>query len=335
MTVRRAAAVAAAPAVVVVAVAAGLCLGSPVVPPGQAWAALADPDGMTYLRIWEIRAPRTIIGACCGAAFGIAGLLLQRALANPLAVPELLGVSSGAACAVAAFVVTGSSLAAGWYPFLALVGAMAGGGITLAASRGAQGAVQTLLVGAAVSSALAALTIAIASMAERLQLQTLLRYLSGSLLELHWADARVIVPWVLTAVAGAVVVSPRARALALGDDAASAIGVDPRTARLVVLVVAAALVAVPTAFVGAIAWVGFAAPHLVRWRIPDLRPVGEALATGAVGAVVVIGADIASRTAFAPFETPLGAWTAAAALVVAGVMWMSRTVPQRRAVVRS
>jgi len=314
-----------------VAVVVGLCLGSPVVSPLQAWTALGDPDGMTYVRVWQIRAPRTIVGACCGAAFGIAGLLLQRALANPLAVPELLGVSSGAACAVAAFVVTGVSLPSGWYPFVALAGAMVGGGITLVASRGAQGAVQTLLVGAAVSSALAALTIAIASMAERLQLQALFRYLSGSLLELHWADARVIVPWVLAAVVGAIVVSPRARVLALGDDAASAIGVDPRTARLVVLVVAATLVAVPTAFVGAIAWVGFAAPHLVRWRIPDLGPVAEALATGVVGAVVVIGADVASRTAFAPFETPLGAWTAGAALVVGGVMWSGRTRPRWRA----
>lgn len=310
----------------------GLCLGSPVVAPGDAWAALDDPQSLAYARVWEIRAPRTVAGIVAGAAFGVAGLLLQRALANPLAVPELLGVSSGAACAVAVFVVTGSGLPAAWYPALALVGALLGGGMTLVAAQGARSPVQTLLIGAAVSTALGAITVAVAAMAERLQLLALLRYLSGSVAEINWEDARLMLPWVMTTFVMAVAVSPVARILALGDDAADALGVDPLRARLLILVIAAGLVAMPTAFVGPIAWVGFAAPHLVRAVSRDLRPITEAVVTGLTGSVIVVGSDLIARSAFAPLETPLGAWTAAVAVLLAALLWVARATTRRTAV---
>jgi iron complex transport system permease protein len=301
-----------------------LCLGSPVLSPVAALRSIGEPDGLEHLWVWELRAPRAAIGATCGAAFGLAGLLLQRSLGNPLAVPELLGVSGGAACAVAVLVVTGAGVGSAWFPPLAIAGGLAGGVLTVLAAEGAPSATRVVLVGSAVSAALAAITVSVAASADRLQLQALLRYLSGSLVGLYWDDAVVVLPWVLGAGALACLVVPATRLLALGDDASRAAGLHPGRTRLAVLVVAAVLVAVPTAFVGPVAWVGFAAPQVLRMLGSDLSAGTEAVAVCAAGGVVVLAADLASRTAFAPVETPLGAWTALAALLLAAVVLVAR-----------
>ncbi|MGW0545590.1 iron chelate uptake ABC transporter family permease subunit, partial [Streptomyces griseoincarnatus] len=109
-------------ALTVVAVVSAVCalsLGTPYVPPSRLPATLGS-DGLAGIVVTELRLPRMVLALVAGACLGAAGLVLQEALRNPLAVPEMLGVSSGAALGVAAPLVLALSVPLGLHPFLAL-----------------------------------------------------------------------------------------------------------------------------------------------------------------------------------------------------------------------
>ncbi|WP_218005796.1 FecCD family ABC transporter permease [Actinomadura hibisca] len=314
----------AASAALAALILAGLCLGTPSIAPQRIPAALGDPTSLEHVVLWELRAPRLLVALLGGAAIGTAGLLLQEALRNPLAVPELLGVSSGAALAVAVCVVWALPVSAALYPLVGLGGAAAGGVLALAAARAAGTATGVLLVGAAVSTAIQALLLAVMATADRLQYDLLFRYLVGSLSGVMWDQVARTLPWFALAVPLVLLCVPALGLLRLGDEAAASLGARVDLARLGVLAVAALLVGAVTGPCGPIAWVGFVAPLLARW----LRPRGEARTwlpwTAVLGAAITLAADLAARLALAPVETPLGAWTALAG-VLTGAALMRRS----------
>ncbi|HEX2312282.1 MAG TPA: iron ABC transporter permease [Thermomonospora sp.] len=306
-------------------VLAGLCLGTPVVAPHRLPGAFADPASLEHVVLWELRVPRLLVALLGGAAIATAGLLLQESLRNPLAVPELLGVSSGAALGVAVCVVWALPVPYGLHPLVGLGGAAVGGALTLAAARAAGSATGVLLIGSAASAAIQALLLAVMATADRLQYDLLFRYLVGSLNGVYWDQAGRALPWFAVAVPLVVLCVPALGLLRLGDEAAAALGARVDAARLGVLAVSALLVGVVTGPCGPIAWVGFVAPMLAR----RLRPHGEARTwlvwTALLGAAVTAAADQAARLALAPVETPLGAWTALAG-VLTGAFLMRRRV---------
>ncbi|MGI5170137.1 FecCD family ABC transporter permease [Spirillospora sp. CA-253888] len=299
---------------------AGLCLGTPVIAPHRIPAAFGDTASLEHVVLWELRVPRLLVALLGGAAIGTAGLLLQEALRNPLAVPELLGVSSGAALAVAVCVVWALPVPALLYPLAGLGGAACGGALTLAAARAARSATGVLLIGAAVSAAIQALLLAVMATADRLQYDLLFRYLVGSLSGIMWDQAARTLPWFVLAAPLVLLCVPALGLLRLGDEAAAGLGARVDLARLGVLAVAALLVGAVAGPCGPIAWVGFVAPLLAR----RLRPHGEARTwlpwTVALGAAITLAADLAARLALAPVETPLGAWTALAGVLVGAVL---------------
>ncbi|MFE3096182.1 FecCD family ABC transporter permease [Streptomyces sp. NPDC059248] len=297
-----------------VAVCGGLALGTPVVPP----AGFADAFVVT-----ELRLPRLVLALVAGACLGAAGLILQEALRNPLAVPELLGVSSGAAVGVAAPLVLAVSVPLALQPFLAIGGAAAGGALTLLAAGAARSPSAVLLCGAAVAAALQSALLLLMVLADQLDLQLIHRYLLGSLSARTWDDVTGLGPWLVVAVPALVLCAPVLSVLRLGDDDARALGVRVHRARAAALAVAVLLIAPVVAVCGPVAWVGFLAPHLAR----RLAPGGDAvrwLPWSAVwGALVVAWADLPARLALAPVETPVGAWTALLG-VPAGVLLLKR-----------
>ncbi|MEV0585191.1 iron chelate uptake ABC transporter family permease subunit [Nonomuraea sp. NPDC050310] len=305
-------------------VVAGLSLGTPVVAPHRLAAVLGEPGSLEYVVVWELRAPRLVIALLGGAAIGTAGLLLQESLRNPLAVPELIGVSSGAALAVAVCVVWALPVPGGLYPLAGLGGAAVGGALTLAAARAGRSAQSVLLIGVAVSTAIQALLLAVLASADRLQYDLLFRYLVGSLSGVVWEQVGQTVPWFVVAVPLVVACVPALGLLRLGDEAAAALGGKVGRARLGVLAVAALLAGAVVGPCGPIAWVGFVAPLLAR----RLRPRGEARDwlpwTAVVGAALTAAADLAARVALAPVETPLGAWTALAGVLAGAVLLRGR-----------
>ncbi|MFE3454884.1 FecCD family ABC transporter permease [Nonomuraea sp. NPDC059194] len=310
--------------VLAVLVAAGLSLGTPFVAPHRLPGVFGDPASLEYVVVWELRVPRLVIALLGGAAIGTAGLLLQESLRNPLAVPELIGVSSGAALAVAVCVVWGLPVPGGLHPLVGLGGAAIGGVLTLTAARTGRSAQSVLLIGVAVSTAIQALLLSVMAAADRLQYDLLFRYLVGSLSGVLWEQVGQTLPWFAVALPFVLLCVPALGLLRLGDEAAAALGSRVAGARLGVLAVAALLVGAVTGPCGPIAWVGFVAPLLAR----RLRPRGEARTwlpwTAALGAVVTATADLAARLALAPVETPLGAWTALVGVLVGAVLLRGR-----------
>ncbi|MGP4102635.1 FecCD family ABC transporter permease [Nonomuraea sp. KM90] len=304
---------------------AAVCLGTPFVTPQELL--LAAPDSIAQVVVWELRVPRVMIGLAGGAAIGAAGLLLQESLRNPLAVPEMIGVSTGAALAVSVCVIWALPVPYATYPLIGLLGAACGGFVTLAVARTAGTAGGVLLVGAAVSTAIQALLLAVMATADRLQYDMLFRYLVGSLSGLMWEQTSRTLPWLAAAVPLVVLCVPALTLLRLGDDAAASLGSRVERARLGVLAVAALLIGCVTGPCGPIAWVGFLAPVLAR----RLRPHADARVwlpwSAALGALVTLAADLAARLAFAPAETPLGAWTALAGVLAGAVLLRKRVSP--------
>ncbi|MEU6042972.1 FecCD family ABC transporter permease [Streptomyces griseus] len=308
-----------------VALASAVCalsLGTPYVPPARLPATLGS-DGLAGLVVTELRLPRMVLALLAGACLGAAGLVLQEALRNPLAVPEMLGVSSGAALGVAAPLVLALSVPLGLQPFLALAGAAIGGLLTLVAAGFGRSPSAVLLTGAAVAAALQAGLLVLMVMADQLDLQLIYRYLLGSLSARTWDDVTGLLPWLAVAVPALVLCVPVLGVLRLGDDDARALGVRVERARVAALGIAVVLIAPVVAVCGPVAWVGFLAPHLARRLRPDGGAAGWLVRSAVCGAIVVLCADQPARLALAPVETPVGAWTALVGVPV-GVVLLKR-----------
>ncbi|GAA1907172.1 hypothetical protein GCM10009716_16320 [Streptomyces sodiiphilus] len=293
------------------AVLGALCLGTPAVPPSRLPGLLTGQgEGIERIVVTELRLPRVVLALLAGACLGAAGLVLQEALRNPLAVPEMLGVSSGAALGVAAPLVLAVSVPAVVQPVLALGGAAFGGALTLLAAGAGRSPSAVLLTGAAVAAALQAGLLVMMVMADQLDLQLIYRYLLGSLSGRTWGDVTGLWPWLLIAVPALVLCAPVLSVLRLGDEDATALGVRVHRARFAALAVAVVLIAPVVAVCGPVAWVGFLAPHLTRRLLPEADAVRWLPWSAAWGAVTVALADLPARLALAPVETPVGAWTA-------------------------
>jgi iron complex transport system permease protein len=254
------------------------------------------------------RLPRALLGLGVGMALGAAGALLQALYRNPLASPEITGVTQGAVAAAAAWLTFGPQLPPGqvsWaLPAIAALGACLSAAATWGIARlgGGVEPIRLVLIGVLVGGILSAVT-SICLLYAGESAQVLVEYLAGSLAFANWAKARLFavaagltLPLVLMAV-------PRANLLQLGDDVASGLGQGSTGARAIVLLSAAALTAAAVCTVGGIGFVGLVAPHLLRGLVgSDVRRLAPAAAL--TGGALVLVADLLARN-FLP--QPLGA----------------------------
>ncbi len=261
--------------------------------------------------VWELRLPRTLLAAICGAGLALCGAIMQSVLRNPLADPFVLGISSGASTGAVLVAVLGVgggaiSLAAG-----AFGGAIAAFALVLvlAAAVGG-GTARILLAGVAATQLFSALTsFIVVAGADAEQTRGVLFWLLGSLSGADWPD--VAVCGSITA-AGLVICLSRADALdafTFGASAAAALGVPVRATRALLLAVTALITAALVSAAGAIGFVGLVLPHAARLvvgpRHRRLLPV-----TVLAGAIFTVWVDVAARTVFAPTEIPVGVATA-------------------------
>ncbi|WP_420123403.1 iron chelate uptake ABC transporter family permease subunit [Nakamurella sp.] len=297
---------------------AALCWGTPALGVGPMVRALGgDGDRLVVTVVNQLRAPRVVAAITAGAALAVAGTLLQAVLHNRLATPDLLGVGPGAAVAVAAVVVFGLPVPGAAFPVVATAGAAAGGAITLAAARGLREPSSVLLAGAAVGAALGALVVSVTSMAEQLQVQLLFRYLSGSLAAVTWAQVTPMLAWTAVSLLAALALAPWLSVLVVGDRTAGTLGLPVYRVRRLAVAVAVLLVAGAVSVAGPIAWIGFLGPLLVHLVLPGVGVVGRVPLSALAGALVTVAADLAARLAFAPVESPVGAWTAVVGIALA------------------
>ncbi|MCP2292605.1 FecCD family ABC transporter permease [Nocardia amikacinitolerans] len=269
----------------------------------------AHPSGDVTL--WEVRFPRVVLAMLVGAALATAGALLQGVFANPLAEPGVIGVSAGAAVGAGTVIVVGGAFVAAWS--VAAAAFVAGLFTTLlvyllARSDGRTEVVTLVLTGVAINAfagGLIAFLLFVASPAARDQI---VFWQLGSLNGANWDSVAVVTPLAALGVFAAIVVAPRLDLLALGESAARHLGVDVERLRRNVIVIVAVLATAGVAFTGIILFVGLIVPHLVRMIVGPGHRVLIPL-SAIVGAVVLLGADVAARSLVDNADLPLGMLT--------------------------
>lgn len=306
----------------------GLCLGEPTLSPATVLGALADPGSPARVGVVDVRLPRVLLGVVGGAGLAVAGLLLQDALRNPIAGPELLGVSSGAAVVVAAIVVFGLAVPLALQPWLALVGALVAGTLVLLAIGRTRDPAQVVLVGAAVSAACGGLVVAIVGMGTQGNVVILFRYLMGSLAARGWDHLGTVAPLVISGIATAWLLRRKVEALSLGDDAAAGLGVPVVVTRVAAVGLAAFLAAAVASACGPVAYVALLAPHVARRLLGTTSTRRVFWLTVLCGMLLLTAADLASRVIFYPVEMPVGIATTLVGVPLLVVL--QRTAAQQR-----
>ncbi|HDR2780972.1 FecCD family ABC transporter permease [Enterobacter sichuanensis] len=276
-------------------------------------------------QIWlTIRLPRVLLALAIGGSLAVAGCVMQGLFRNPLADPGLLGISSGAALAVALWVVLPLSLPALvmlYAPMLAaFLGALAATLVIFLLSRQRDGSLsRLLLVGIAINALCGAAVGVLSWLSNDAQLRQFSLWGMGSLGQAQWstllAVSSLMIPTVLVIwrLAGAL------NLLQLGDEEAHYLGVDVASVQRILLLCSALLVAAAVAVSGVIGFVGLVVPHLVRmWLGADHRAVlpGSVLA----GALLLLVADTLARNVVAPAEMPVGLLTSL--LGAPGFLWL-------------
>lgn len=280
-------------AVVAVAVVA-LCVGERSYPPADVLRVLLGEQvpGASF-NVGVLRTPRVLTGILVGIAFGTGGVVFQTMLRNPLASPDIIGVSAGssaaAVVAITAFGLSGTTLSV--VAVLAGLG-VAGAIYALSWRSGVQGA-RLVLVGIAVGAMLDSVIGYALTRAGVYDAGEALRWLTGSLNSAFWPGVGPLAAALGLLLPALLVLARRLRALQLGDDAAAGLGVRPDRARLALLLVAVAVIAVATAATGPIAFVAFLAGPIAH-RL--LRGAGSLLVpAGLVGALLVLAADLVGQ----------------------------------------
>lgn len=262
-----------------------------------------DPGALFVVR--ELRLPRALVGLLAGAAFGIAGAIYQTTTRNPLASPDMIGITQGAAVAVVAGISLGLGIGTQVLGVAGAIGAALL--IYLLAGRGGANGYRVVLVGVGVSWMCASLTDYLLVRAQLADAQQALGWLVGNLNARDWSHVRPLAFSLLPLVIVALLLSRGMRVLQLGDDVAIGLGTSIRGLRGALLLTGAALVAFATAAAGPIAFVALTAPQIAQ-RLVRL-PWPPLIASGLAGALMVLTADLAGRLVVPGIQLPVGVVT--------------------------
>ncbi|MDU6926923.1 iron ABC transporter permease [Franconibacter helveticus] len=265
-------------------------------------------------QIWlTIRLPRVLLALLVGASLALAGCVMQGLFRNPLADPGLLGISSGAALAVAFWLVLPLSLPAIimlYAPMLAaFLGSLAVMVVIFMLSRAGDATLsRLLLVGIAINALCGAVVGVLSWISNDAQLRQLSLWGMGSLGQAQWSTLLVAATLMLPSAIVVWRVSAQLNLLQLGDEEAHYLGVNVRALQRLLLLCSALLVASSVAVSGVIGFIGLVVPHLMRlWLGPDHR--GLAPASLLAGAILLLIADTLARTLVSPAEMPVGLLT--------------------------
>lgn len=304
--------VAAALLLLLLLAAAAVAWGAVPLSLGEVASAMAGRgDAATIAIVRTLRLPRVLLAALVGAALGMSGAALQGALRNALAEPYLLGVSGGAAVGAVLAVAAGVAGAA-VLPLAAFAGALVAVAAALGVAHAAAGRAdpRVLIVAGVVIGAFAnAAIMVVLADAPADRVRGALWWMMGSVADASWTAVGVLAVYLALGGAFLLARSREIDVLALGDEAAASLGVDPERSGRVIFLASTLLAAATVAAAGLVGFVGLVVPHLVRaagYRGHRALLVGSALA----GAALVIAADLAARVARPPTELPLGAVTA-------------------------
>lgn len=268
-----------------------------------------------YGIIFNIRMPRVILAIIAGLALGSTGAMMQSILRNPLASPYTLGVSAGSAFGAGIIIVIGnlfigSNFMAQYSSWAIIIGAFIGGMFTiiiinLITSLKEGGTVILILAGVALSYFFSAGLSFIKYIADHEKLAELTVWLMGGLYRADWIDIYILIPILLGSLYYMIKMSWDINALNAGEEVAINLGVKVKKIRRRGSIIVAFLTSSVVAFTGIIGFIGLVAPHICRMIIGnDNRFL--IIASGLVGALILLGADTVARIIINPAELPVG-----------------------------
>ncbi|WP_329109041.1 iron ABC transporter permease [Micromonospora sp. NBC_01699] len=291
-----------------------LSLGTPYVAPVDVLHSLGNlgapyGTGTPYdVVVNRLRLPRVVLAVAVGAAFGIAGTLIQSVARNPLASPDVIGITQGAGLVATIALTTGAS-AAIIAPSALAGGLVAAGAVFALGARHGLAAQRFVLAGVAVAIALRAVTEVVMLSADPIDGQRAQIWLVGTLAGKGWTEATWIAITLALLLPALVWAGWALHTSALDDDTARGLGLRPTARRFGLAGVGVLAAAMVTAQVGAVDFVALVAPQVARRLVRAERP--PLLCAALVGALLVVLADLAGRRLFAPTQLPAGVLTAA------------------------
>ncbi|CAD5990522.1 iron chelate uptake ABC transporter family permease subunit [Agreia sp. COWG] len=295
-----------------------------ITPAGALNALAGGGSDLDRFIVVDQRLPRAVAALLVGAALGASGAIFQSVSRNPLGSPDIIGFTTGAATGgLTVILLVGASTAT-----TILVGTLVGGFATaavvivLALRRGATGD-RLVLSGIAVAAMLAATNDYLVSRADIQNAEVARAWQYGSLNAISWAPLLPLVIVLAFALPVALLASRSLRILELGDDTAAAVGLHLVRARTVALALGVCLAAIAVATAGPIGFLALAAPQLAR-RVAR-SPGVTVLASAAMGAAILVSADLLAQRLLSPFQIPVGLVTAA--IGGAYLVWMLALAP--------
>jgi iron complex transport system permease protein len=261
--------------------------------------------------VMTLRLPRMLVGWLVGIALGVAGSIVQGLTRNPLASPDLTGMTAGASLAAVTLIVAFPKVPFAFVP----VAAFAGGFIVALLlyvlawrtnhAGGGSSPIRLILVGIGLSATLSAIISVMITFGEIWQVERAILWLAGSVYATDWNDVRTLCLWLIACLPLALFSARDLNALNLGDGIALGLGTPVSARRGFLLLLAVALCGAVVAVAGAIGFVGLVAPHLARRLVGPLHEAALPL-SAVVGGLIVVLADLVGRTITAPAEIPVG-----------------------------
>jgi len=285
-----------------------LLLGTLLGSTGAGW----NEMGLDQTILFDIRLPRSLGAYLAGALLGLAGGIAQSLFRNPLADPYLLGSASGALLGVGS-ILCFAYLGDSWIELIGLnggafIGALIGVLASLLLAGGYRSSLRLLLSGVVISVILGAANSLFTFIRPDL-FQSIQSFMLGNTTLLNWPGVEIMAMALAFCLIVALVISPTLDALSLGENTARSLGLPLDQLRLVLVGILALATGCAVAQTGLVAFVGLAAPHLVR-KISGGRQRVQLLFSCLGGGILLLSSDLIARTLFAPQEIPVGIVTA-------------------------
>jgi iron complex transport system permease protein len=291
---------------------AGVGLGDVIISPSEAIRVfLGSGIAEHELIIDTLRLPRIVVSILVGMALAVSGCILQGIIRNPLASPDIVGITGGASVAAVAFITyLSGDVSIKWLPLATIIGA----GLTsliiyfLSWNKGVT-PIRLVMIGIGMAATLSALTTFMIVLSPIYSASQAYIWLTGSIYGANWENVITLLPWVVVFIPLAFIYSRDINVQGLGDDVATGLGSPVQRKRFILLMISVALAGSAVAIAGGIGFVGLIAPHIARMMIGNT--FGGLLPLSAlVGGILVLLADLIGRTLFIPLDVPAGVFTA-------------------------
>ncbi|WLD93652.1 iron chelate uptake ABC transporter family permease subunit [Alkalihalobacillus sp. AL-G] len=292
---------------------------------GQLWISPIDVvksmfgygEDMQNLVVRSFRMPRIILALLAGAGLALSGAILQGIIRNPLASPDIIGITGGAAVATVGFLAAFSdrsnslTVSIHWMPLASFLGAVIMGFLVyLLAWRQGVSPIRLVLIGIGLSAAAQAFTTMMMILGPIFTASKANIWITGSVNGTNWSEITTLLPWMGILFIAVFIMARRLNIQELGADVATGAGSKVQKDRMLLLFLSTALAGGSVAFAGGIGFVGLMAPHIAR-KLVGSSFGGLLMVSALIGGIVVMGADLIARTAFAPLEVPAGVFTSA------------------------